>query len=209
MELYLAHLADLDPQWHVNGNIMTTRENVDAALGAAESDARRLGRLRDVLSDEAAATRYREELDKTGRFTTADIDRALAAAERGREARRQAEAARRQRRAAAERRVSRLERLLSAPGGGEALIAALDEQAPTWRRTGTRPNAIDRALDGAERGGPCHGPAGGALPTSGDPARWGAQRGSGRAGTIDPSCDPDPCPSPRPPLPAAFAQVAG
>ena len=108
--LQLAHLADLDPRWHVNGNLMTTCENVDAALGAAESDARRLERLRDVLSDEAAATRYGEEFDKTGRFTTADIDRALAAAERGREERRQAEAARRQRRAATERRVSRLER---------------------------------------------------------------------------------------------------
>ncbi len=76
----------------------------------ASSDARRLGRLRDVLSDEAAAARYSEEFDKTGRFTAADIDRALAAAERGREERRQAGAARRQRRAATERRVSRLER---------------------------------------------------------------------------------------------------
>ena len=87
MALQLAHLADLDPPWHVNGNIMTTRENVDAALGAAESDARRLGQLRDVLSDETAAARYREEFDKS-RFTTAAIDRALAAAERGREERR-------------------------------------------------------------------------------------------------------------------------
>ena len=95
---------------HVNGNLMTTRENVDAALGAAESDARRLGRLRDVLSDEAAAARYGEEFDKTGRFTAADIDRALAAAERGREEWRQAGAARRQRRAATEWRVSRLKR---------------------------------------------------------------------------------------------------
>ncbi len=109
MALQLAHLADLDPPWHVNSNLMT-RENVDAALGAAESDARRLERLRDVLSDEAAATRYGEGFDKTGQFTTAAIDRALAAAERGREERRQAEAARHQRRAATERRVSRLKR---------------------------------------------------------------------------------------------------
>ena len=152
VELYLAYLADLDPKWNVNGNISTTCANIDAALGAAESDARRLERLRGVLSDEAVAARYREEFDRTGRFTTADIDRALAVGERDREERRQAEAARRKRRAATERRVSRLERLLSAPGGGEAFMAVLDEQAPSWRRTGTRPSDIDRALDAAERG---------------------------------------------------------
>ena len=143
VELYLAHLADLDPKWNVNGNSSTTYANIDAALGAAESDARRLERLRGVLSDEAAAARYREEFDRTGRFTTADIDRALAAAERDREERR---------RAATGRRVSRLERLMSAPGGGEAFMAALDAQAPSWRRTGTRPSDIDRALDVVERG---------------------------------------------------------
>ena len=143
VELYLAHLADLDPKWNVNGNSSTTRANIDAALGAAESDTRRLERLRGVLSDEAAAARYREEFDRTGRFTTADIDRAIAAAERDRTERR---------RAATERRVSRLERLLSAPGGGEAFTAALDGQAPSWRRTGTRPSDIDRALDVVERG---------------------------------------------------------
>ena len=143
VELYLAHLADLDPKWNVNGNSSTTYANIDAALGAAESDDTRLGRLRDVLSDEVAATRYREEFDRTRRFTTADIDRALAAAERDRQERR---------RAATGRRVSRLERLLSAPGGGEAFTAALDAQAPSWRRTGTRPSDIDRALDAVERG---------------------------------------------------------
>ena len=31
-------------------------------------------------------------------------------------------------------------------------MAALDAQAPSWRRTGTRPSDIDRALDAAERG---------------------------------------------------------
>ena len=143
VELYLAHLADLDPKWNVNGNSSATYANIDAALGAAESDDTRLGRLRDVLSDEVAATRYREEFDRTSRFTTADIDRALAAAERDRQERR---------RAATGRRVSRLERLLSAPGGGEAFMAALDGQAPSWRRTGTRPSDIDRALDAVERG---------------------------------------------------------
>ena len=65
VELYLAHLADLDPKWNVNGNSSTTYANIDAALGAAESDDTRLGRLRDVLSDEVAAARYREEFDRT------------------------------------------------------------------------------------------------------------------------------------------------
>ena len=152
VELYLAYLADIDPKWNVNGNSSTTRTNIDAALDAAESDDTRLGRLRDVLSDEAAAARYREEFDNSGRFTTADIDRALAAAERDRQERRQAEAARRQRRAATERRVSRLEQLFNAPGGSEAFFAALDAQSPSWRRTGTRPSDIDGALDVAERG---------------------------------------------------------
>ena len=32
VELYLAHLADIDPKWNVNDNHATTRENVDAAL---------------------------------------------------------------------------------------------------------------------------------------------------------------------------------
>ena len=136
----------------MGGNDATTGANIDAALDAAESDDTRLGRLRDVLSDEAAAARYREEFDRAARFTTADIDSALAAAERDREERRQAEAAERKRREAAGRRVSRLEQLLSAPGGSEAFFAALDAQKPSWRRTGTRPIDIDHALDVAERG---------------------------------------------------------
>ncbi len=152
VELFLAKLADLDPTWNVNGNDATTGANIDSALDAAESDDTRLWRLRDVLSDEAADARFRQELGRAARFTTADIDRALAAAERDQEERRQTEAARRQRRAATERRVSRLERLLSAPGGSEAFFAALDAQKPSWRRTGTRPSDIDRALDVAERG---------------------------------------------------------
>ena len=32
VELYLAHLADIDPKWNVNDNHATTRGNVDAAL---------------------------------------------------------------------------------------------------------------------------------------------------------------------------------
>ena len=88
LDLYHAHLADIDAQWGVDGNAATTRGNQDAALSAAESDGARLGRLRAVRSDEAAAARYREVLgDSPGRFDTADLDRALAAGEREREER--------------------------------------------------------------------------------------------------------------------------
>ena len=88
MDLYHAHLADIDPRWGVDGNAATTRGNQDAALSAAESDVARLGRLRAVLSDEAAAARYREVLGGgPDRFDTAALDRALAVGEREREER--------------------------------------------------------------------------------------------------------------------------
>ena len=86
LDLYHAHLADVDAKWGVDGNAATTRGNQDAALSAAESGGARLGRLRAVLSDEAAAARYREVLgDSPDRFDTAVLDRALAAGERERE----------------------------------------------------------------------------------------------------------------------------
>ena len=133
VELYLAHLADLDPKWNVNDNHATTRDNVDAALGAAESDARRLERLRGVLSDEAAAARYRQQLGKgDGRITTADLDEALAPAE------------------ALQKRVFRLRALFATPGGDAAFLTALKDRNPSWSRTGT-PTDIERALDVAER----------------------------------------------------------
>ena len=133
VELYLAHLADMDPKWNVNGNISTTRENIDAALGAAESDARRLERLRGVLTDEAAAARYRQKLGKgAGRVTTAGLDEALAPAE------------------ALRRRVSRLRELFATPGGDAAFFAALEDHNPSWPRTGS-PIDIERALGVAER----------------------------------------------------------
>ena len=66
MELYLAHLADIDPKWNVGGNTVTAPRNIEAALDAAESDARRLERLRAVLTDANAAARYQRQLD-TGR----------------------------------------------------------------------------------------------------------------------------------------------
>ena len=115
VELYLAHLADLDPQWNVGGNISSSRENIDAALDAAESDARRQERLCAVLTDKAAAARYQRELDKgDGRPGTADIDGALAPAE------------------ALQKRVSRLRELLAEPGGDAALFSALADRSPSW-----------------------------------------------------------------------------
>ena len=133
VDLYLANLADLDPKWNVKGNIATTPGNVDAALDAAESDARRLERLRGVLSDEAAAARYRQELSRrAGRFRTADLDEALAPAE------------------ALRKRVSRVRELFATPGGDAAFLTALKDRNPSWSRTGT-PTDIERALDVAER----------------------------------------------------------
>ena len=149
-DLFYAHLADLDPGWDRNRNNTTTRENIDAALDAAESDDTRLARLRDVLSDEAAAARCSEVLnDIAGQFKTADLDRALTAVEREREERRQAEE-RHRAAAVAERerkeRLSRVEQVLSAPASAEAFIAALNAQNPSWR-TGASPADIDQALD--------------------------------------------------------------
>ena len=83
LDLYHAHLADIDPKWGVDGTATTTRGDQDAALSAAESDGARLARLRAVLSDESAAARFREVLDDgPGRFDTAALDGALAAGER-------------------------------------------------------------------------------------------------------------------------------
>ena len=133
VELYLAHLADIDPKWNVNDNHATTRGNVDAALEAAESDARRLERLRGVLTDEAAAARYRQQLGKgDGRAGTADLDEALAPAE------------------ALQERVSRLRELFAAPGGDAALFTALEDRSPSWPRTAA-PIDIERALGVAGR----------------------------------------------------------
>ena len=133
VELFLANLADLDPKWNVDGNDATTGGNIDAALDAAESDGRRLGRLRDVLSDEAADARFRQQLGRCGgRFGTADLDDAVATAE------------------ALRRRVSRVRELFATPGGDAALVAALEDRSPSWPRAGT-PTDIERALDVAER----------------------------------------------------------
>ena len=113
MDLYHAHLADIDPKWGVDGTATTTRAAQDAALSAAESDVARLGRLRAVLPDEAAAARFREVLDDgpgQGRFDTVALDGALAACEREREAR-----------AAVERLAAREESVRATSQGGQWL----------------------------------------------------------------------------------------
>ncbi|MCY3671157.1 MAG: MobA/MobL family protein [Alphaproteobacteria bacterium] len=133
VELYLAHLADIDPKWNVGGNISSSRENIDAALDAAESDARRQERLFAVLTDKAAAARYQRELDKgDGRPGTADIDGALAPAE------------------ALQKRVSRLRELLAEPGGDAALFSALADRSPSWPHAAA-PGDIERATGVATR----------------------------------------------------------
>ena len=112
MDLYHAHLADIDPKWGVDGNATTTRVAQDAALSAAESDVARLGRLRAVLPDEAAAARFRAVLDDSpgqGRFDTAALDGALAAGEREQE------------RAAGERLAAREESVRAMSQGGQWL----------------------------------------------------------------------------------------
>ena len=125
---------------------------------AAESDARRLDRLRGVLTDEAAAARYRQQLGKgDGRAGTADLDEALAPAE------------------ALQERVSRLRELFAAPGGDAALFTALEDRSPSWPRTANS----DRHRAGARcrraEPGP---PAGGHVGTPGGP----------RGGTAIPGC---------------------
>ena len=161
LDLYHAHLADLDP---------TTREHVDAALAAAESDDTRLERLRAVLSDEAAAARYREVLAAApGQFNTADLDRALVAGEREREHLDALETATEAAQAAAARSPVKLhdDEIRAIHETGEtheagiaaverttaALAAAADQQLPsetindTWQAHLSDPGGIAAALD--------------------------------------------------------------
>ena len=130
MDLYHAHLADLDPKWDLKRNDKSSRENIDAALVAARSDAARLERLRVVLSNEVDTARYREELGKVaGQFKTSDLDRALAVAEQDREERetRQWE----EQKAARVRREALHQMVSDTPGGDECLRAAGWEKART------------------------------------------------------------------------------
>ena len=140
MDLYHAHLADIDPKRGVDGTAMTTRGDQDAALSAAESDVARLERLRAVLSDESAAARCREVLDDSpgqGRFDTADLDRALAAGEREREERAAA---------AGERLAAREESVRATSHGGQWLdeeYQSVPARAGVGLTVGERERAVE------------------------------------------------------------------
>ena len=149
-DLYHAHLADLDPQWGVNGNTTTTRENIDSALTAAESDDTRLKRLRDVLSAEADATCYQEVLDQVvGQFKTSDLDNALAAGEKAR--------AERETQQWEEKRDALVDELHALPGGMDLYHAHLADRDPKWDRKRNRKSSsehIDAALGAAKSDAP-------------------------------------------------------
>ena len=133
MELYLAHLADLDPKWNVDGNISTSRTTSMRPSTPPSPTRGARGALRAVLTDKAAAARYQQEIDKgDGRFTTADVDDALAPAE------------------ALQKRVSRLRELFAEPGGDAALFSALADWNPSWPRTAD-PTDIEWATGVASR----------------------------------------------------------
>ena len=148
--LYYAHLADLDPQWGVNGNTTTTRENIDSALTAAESDDTRLKRLRDVLSAEADATCYQEVLDQVvGQFKTSDLDNALAAGEKAR--------AERETQQWEEKRDALVDELGALPGGMDLFHAHLADRDPKWDLKRNRKSSsehIDAALGAAKSDAP-------------------------------------------------------
>ena len=174
IDLYLAHLADLDPKWDRKRNRKSSRENIDAALAAAQSDAPRLDLLRDVLSNEADAAHYREVLDDSpDQFSTATLDRALAAGE-GARAEREAsalETATEEAQAAAARSNVELRdahvRMIYETGEThaaglaavsrttEALNAAADQRLPadtiigTWNGSRSEPGGIAAALAAA------------------------------------------------------------
>ena len=109
-------LADIDPKWNVDGNERDDGRRTSMRPSTPPSrTTKRLGRLRGVLSDEAADARFRQQLGRRGgRFTAADLDDALATAE------------------ALQRRVSRVKALFAVPGGDTAV-------AHDARATGTRP----------------------------------------------------------------------
>ena len=172
MDLYHAHLADRDPDWDRNRNDRTRREHIDAALGAAKSDAPRLERLHGLLSDEADATCYQEVLDQVvGQFKTSDLDNALAAGEREREEREALETVTAAAQVAAARSNVELPGahlraiyetgethaagLAAVSRTTEALNAAADQRLPadtivgTWNGNRSEPGGIAAALDAA------------------------------------------------------------
>ena len=167
MDLYHAHLADLDPKCSLTENTPPAREHDDAALAAAESDGTRLKSLRGVLSDEDAATRYREELGRVaGQFNTADLDRALATGKR--EQQRAAE-----RREAGETAASACGETRGSIKSHVARRPVAGRGAPGGPRRGRPPTGVGR--ERAERGDGRRRARGRVIPP-----RVGAQRDVGR-----------------------------
>ena len=79
-DLFTAHLAARDPAWRPGGR--TTAENRTAALRAAEAEGARRARARDVFGNRWSRRHYRSAAGALGeRFTLADVDAALTAAE--------------------------------------------------------------------------------------------------------------------------------
>ena len=79
-DLFTAHLAARDPAWRPGGR--TTAENRTAALRAAAAEGARLARARDVFDGRWSRRHYRSAAGALGgRFTLADVDAALKAAE--------------------------------------------------------------------------------------------------------------------------------
>ena len=148
LDLYHAHLADIDPKWGADGNAATTRGSQDAALSAAESDGARLERLRAVLSDKAAAARYREVLDASpGRFDTADLDRALAAGEREREKRAARRAADLDTATAAAQTAAARSKVRLRPAGVRAVYETGETHAAGLAAVERTTKALDAAAD--------------------------------------------------------------
>ena len=145
LDLFHAHLADRDPEWDRKRNDRSSREHIDAALAAARSDTARLGRLRDVLSNEVDAARYREELGKVaGQFKTSDLDNALAAGEQERQER--------ETRQWGEERDAGVQALERLPGGLNLYHAHLADRDPEWDRKRNNKSSrehIDAALTAA------------------------------------------------------------
>ena len=139
-DLYFAVLTGLDPGWRASGR--TAVAHIDKALKMTASDSVRLGRLQDVLANQAAAACYRAALKERGdRFTVEDIDGAVgtALARRAAEAARQREEEEKRERKVKARRKALFEALSPA---GRALHAA-------WLSPALEPSGadVDRALE--------------------------------------------------------------
>ena len=148
-DLCLAHLADIDPAWSPGGKIALG--NFDAALDAAASDAVRLTQLRDVLKDPADAANYRAALVERGeRFTVEDIDAALAAARRQREAaaaaRQQEENALKALESETEKRQTEIKTEARAAGLDEETIGKVFDEAEA-QNTGSGWTAVESATE--------------------------------------------------------------